>query len=90
MLMAGNLDALLAVTNDVPFTGLQGSQLQSVKENFPLQDVLPEQLILMVLQSLFLMLDKPADKRVLGKRSSNAVTWWCPWKVGSAGAERFH
>ena len=66
MLMTGSDDALEAVASGVPFSGLQGSQLQAVKESFPsLQDVLPEQLILMVLQSLFFVLDKPANKRVL-------------------------
>ena len=66
MLMTGKAGALEAATTSVLFSGLQGSQLQAVKENFPSpQEVLPEQLILMVLQSLFLMLDKPADKRTL-------------------------
>ena len=65
MLMAGNAGALGRATTSVLFSGLPGSQLQAVKENVPLQEVLPEQLILMVLQSLFLMLDKPADKRTL-------------------------
>ena len=63
MLMAGNSDALDAATTSIPFSGLQGSQLQSVKESFPLQEVLPEQLILMVLQSLFLMLDERFSKK---------------------------
>ena len=65
MLMAGSPAALDAATIGVPFGGLQDSQLQAAKESFPLHDVLPEQLILMVLQSLFLVLGKPADKRVL-------------------------
>ena len=65
MLMAGSAGALAAATTSVPFTGLQGSQLQALKENTPLQEVLPEQLILMVLQSLFLVLDEPANKRKL-------------------------
>ena len=76
MLMAGNCDALDAATNGVPFTGLHGSQLQAAKENFPLQEVLPEQLILMVLQSLFFVLDKPADKR-----ASKEEEQWCSYLV---------
>ena len=82
MLLAGSDEALAAATIIVPFTGLQGSQLQSVKESFPLQDVLPEQLILMVLQSLFFMLDKPTDNRALKKEEQRSSYLVVPLEGG--------